>query len=1370
MVDASCLLLAAALGVAARDEVVTGSIDADSPPAVSDRLAQPLFTLWPARSRTSRLVLEKGTWTCDLVSHDFDAYLLVRDADGALLGEDDDGGVGPHARVVFELVEARALELAAAALDGGTGRFELRVRPGAPPPRAARDQRSDELDDARAEVAARRERAATHPLDLAASASRLASLLAVNGLDDEARPLREEAAALHEAHDDSSRARRAISAFGVAAAVLGAQAPEKERVALEAAAREVAESIGPRNDRFVQLLELSALGHFSSQVKPGAVALDPRAGAAAVLLHEQATRLAAKVDGEWHPLTASRHAKGAEVLLQQARSALAVPHAETALEVVEAFEGDESRAALKHRSTLALLYLQLGRCLEAKAQYERVFAIRDALAIGEDGDLVAALSGYGHALYLCGEAERSLQLQQRALDLFGRLKGCDPRIEANVLANLASALDDLGRYGEEGPYIERAIAVAGAAKSFDLHVFLVCQNNRAMLLDSRGAFDEARRIYSKVVEDRETHFGPDDPALATTLANLGTLLREMGDYEGARRHLERALALRDSTPGLGGVRFAMARSNLGLVLLATGDIEGARRQFELSLAIGEALLAPGARVRAATLTNFGMLNSIIGHDDEAIVWYRRALAEYERAGRAGHQDVAQLRNNMGVLLLSMGFLAEARAQLEDALAIHEATIGPDHPETALSRANFGSLLLETGDVDGARSCFVRALAATRKTVGDDHPATAKCLARIAGLDRRLGRDGEARAGYERAFATFEQTLGTTHLDTIKCLEDLALLCIHQQEWAAAHSWSDRLCDATDELARTWSRRAPEAELATVLAHCSDALSIRVAIAQHAGAGGAAACHDAVIDYKQGVVREIASRRAAIRESKDPKLAEALRRLALVRAALSDLFAIVAPRDRAQHERDLELLRRERNILEAEVADALAVRPQPASPSSADLSAALPAAAVFLDFLVLNDAVAVAESGAAAPGVGNKPAPRLHAWVVRGGGAPPTWLDLGPIDEMEEAIRSFLAVVVGGRSGAGRGAGPSGGSKELRAARMAAIDGLRRRLWEPIASAIGAATRLFVSPDGALGLLPLGVVVDSGGRHLIERFDVANVDDPRTLLLLGRSAAAATTVTPSLLVVGDVDFGGAAPSDAPRVASTRTGLAGRWPALAGTAAEVDGLLRLHRDAFHGATCLPLRGREPSEARLKSEFQHHSVLHLATHGYFLADDAKELDAARASPQQAERGLLARCFPSLLCGLVCAGANDLAFAGDHELLTGDEIAGLDLCGCDLAVLSACDSGLGRIAAAGQGSMSLARAFRDAGARTVVASLWRVEDSATCDLMLDFYRRLWKDGQGRLDALLGAQRALLERNRAERGDTLPATWGAFLLTGETE
>jgi CHAT domain-containing protein len=143
----------------------------------------------------------------------------------------------------------------------------------------------------------------------------------------------------------------------------------------------------------------------------------------------------------------------------------------------------------------------------------------------------------------------------------------------------------------------------------------------------------------------------------------------------------------------------------------------------------------------------------------------------------------------------------------------------------------------------------------------------------------------------------------------------------------------------------------------------------------------------------------------------------------------------------------------------------------------------------------------------------------------------------------------------------------------------------------------------------------------------------------------------------------------------------------------------------------------------------------------------------------------------LPGLLSGLVLAGANAEPEPGrDNGLLTAEEVTYLKLSGCELVVLSACETGLGR-PEGGEGMMGLRRSFRQAGARSVISSLWKVRDAETSELMTRLYENLWLKKMGNLEALREAQIWMLDRNRKEYGgDARPSTWGAFVLDGEWE
>ncbi|HEX6987228.1 MAG TPA: CHAT domain-containing protein, partial [Planctomycetaceae bacterium] len=246
---------------------------------------------------------------------------------------------------------------------------------------------------------------------------------------------------------------------------------------------------------------------------------------------------------------------------------------------------------------------------------------------------------------------------------------------------------------------------------------------------------------------------------------------------------------------------------------------------------------------------------------------------------------------------------------------------------------------------------------------------------------------------------------------------------------------------------------------------------------------------------------------------------------------------------------------------------------------------------------------------------------------------------------------------------------------------------------------------------------------------------------------------------------------------------------RFAPLPGTAAEAEAV-RPALAAYLGGEPQALLGTEATESAVKGIARPRALV-LATHGFALPAPERDIPAdsvfaARGlTPFGAERPKPHSPKPSasvisvvryagpaienplLRCGVALAGANTRIEEGgpaEDGILTGLEVAGLDLRGTELVVLSACQTGLGDVRT-GEGVADLRHAFRLAGARAVVASLWEVPDAETADLMARFWEEL-AAGEEPAAALRAAQLGLLEDLR-EQGDARPALWAAFSVTG---
>jgi CHAT domain-containing protein len=363
---------------------------------------------------------------------------------------------------------------------------------------------------------------------------------------------------------------------------------------------------------------------------------------------------------------------------------------------------------------------------------------------------------------------------------------------------------------------------------------------------------------------------------------------------------------------------------------------------------------------------------------------------------------------------------------------------------------------------------------------------------------------------------------------------------------------------------------------------------------------------------------------------------------------------------------------------------------------------------------------------------------------------------------------------------------------LGASRQAQAAGLylRKRIWDPIQPQIADAKLVLVSPDGALSRLSFGALPGKErGTFLLEERAVAILPSPQALPALIASEPQ-KSVDGNMLLLGGVDYDSrstataatAGPKPFRRRRAPRSQGEALFGALPGSRGEMATIERLYRQNFGSQGITTLDGGRATEEEFRTQAERHLYLHLATHGFFASEQFRSA-LERSATQRDQEELLTQqsiygYHPGLLSGVALAGANRPDPDHDDGILTALEVSALDLRGVDLVMLSACETGLGR-AAGGEGLLGLQRAFQVAGARSVVASLWKVDDAATRDLMERFYENLWANEMGTLQALREAQLWML-RERGPRGlarvnDKQPQNkrlppyfWAAFVLSGD--
>lgn len=679
--------------------------------------------------------------------------------------------------------------------------------------------------------------------------------------------------------------------------------------------------------------------------------------------------------------------------------------------------------------------------------------------------------------------------------------------------------------------------------------------------------------------------------------------------------------------------------------------------------------------------------------------------------------------------------------------------------TAGARMELGRWQLHVDDLEAALENFEEALRLYTLAYGELCESSADARLEVAWTLAYTGQQARALDEVQRAREVME-AIGSDEMPYGSTMEaDIQATC---GDFEQAFELACRAVDASTGNLANFLATLPEALRLRRVQQNGWSLGILLGASLRVP-GSEAAAYSRVLAHKEVIGRSLIQSRASVRSSLDPRSLELVEELQELQSELSQAFYDDSPGE------FVERLRRERVSIEDELALLGSREAELDTVTVEELQAALPEDAVLVDFHV----GAQYEPPTSAPGsrvLGWWDRPVVSAWLLKPGETDVTRVELGPARELEG-----LAQELGGSLLAARGVSLVEDDEQTEAdgaSRDERLDALRRRLWDPIAPHVGDAPIVFVSATDFLGAVPFDVLQRDDGSYLVEHHAFVLLSDAAQLTSDLRAGASDAG---SLLLVGDVDYDAA---DAPRLvsapqletlSSTVSGtLRGResssWTRLPFTATEIERLNELFVGHADDGDAELLTGRLATSEALLNSLPKATWVHIATHGFFQSDHGAATWGGRAGVGSGVSGL----FPGLLSGLVLAGANrSLQPGGEDGLLTAEELTWLDLSGCRLVTLSACETGLGS-ARGGEGLVGLRRAFHQAGAHSVVASLWAVEDEATALLMESFYRRLWVDGRSRLEALRAAKLEMLAQNRNLHGDARPWTWGAFVLSGD--
>jgi tetratricopeptide (TPR) repeat protein len=1061
----------------------------------------------------------------------------------------------------------------------------------------------------------------------------------------------------------------------------------------------------------------------------------------AIPLSKQLVEIAEEWFGPEDPHTATSLNDLAALYKTIGAYAEAEPLYKRALAIREKVLGPEHPDTAVSLNNLAVLYEDTGAYAKAEPLYKRALAIFEKTLGPENPSTASSLTNFGLFYEAIGAYTQAEPLLKRALAIKEKVLGPEHPDTAFILNSLAELYRATGAYAQAEPLSKRALTIREKTLGPDHPSTATSFNNLAGLYQATGAYGLAEELYKRALAIREKTLGPEHPDTATSLNNLASLYQATGEYRLAEELYKQALKIKEKTRGLDHPDTALSMNNLAELYRATGSYAQSESLYKQALAIRENTLGPEHPDTAMSLNNLASLYATTGAHAQAEPLFQRALVIRKKKLGSNHPETAKSLQNLAFLYKSAGDYSHAEPLYKQAIAIWETVLGPEHPDTALSLNNLAGLYRASGAYAQAEPLYKRALAIREKTLGPEHPDTALSLNNLAAFYQTTGAHAQSEELYKRALTIWERVFGAEHPDAAAIWENLALLSWRQGRWSESAARIQRSVTIEEANARRVLALGDEsrkrAYVATLASGTDAVLSLSLAFLGKVSSAGSLGLE--VVLQRKGRVQDVmADSFAGVRASLSAADRRSFEQWREVNAQLATLTFRGPERMPVTKYRELlDQLKVKIESLEADLSHRSAeFRTQVETVTVERVQRSLRAGEALVEWFRYQPFNPEAKGKEPRWGL-----PRYVAHVLKREGQPVA-VDVGEAKPIETAISDLLGTL------------RDRGTLTIKLARE-----LDARLMQPLRPHLGDAEHILLSPDGMLNLLPFGVLRDEQGRYLVREKQLTYLTSGRDLLRL----ASAKPSRQAPIILADPDFGPVSGTTLAAVSEPRRSTelsrgALSFNQLPGTAAEAKAL----KAALELKDEQVLTRAQATEAALK-QVKGPRILHLATHGFFLADQPADLDAVSHGHSTDDRLLAPKGQnPMLRSGLALAGANQLRSGNDDGILTALEVVGLDLAGTELVVLSACETGIGEIDN-GEGVFGLRRALVLAGVRTQVASLWKVDDDATKDLMIDYYKRL-SNGEGRSQALREAQLAMLKDPK--RAD--PYYWAAFVVIGD--
>ncbi len=872
--------------------------------------------------------------------------------------------------------------------------------------------------------------------------------------------------------------------------------------------------------------------------------------------------------------------------------------------------------------------------------------------------------------------------------------------------------DNAGLFGGQGKgeFGAKFLKMGGIAHSLYRDFDLDDEENATMNLQmGQSAYAMGRYVFAEkrlkaAQQFFEKSYRTSEIGYMKTIATEGLLYTTTGRFAQADLFTAQALELRESKLGETNMAVAASLNNYAVLHYSLGKYNESEKEFSKAISIINSNKQEEEMAYAIVLNNQAMLFQSIGRYEEAVAMLKQALQ------LAGKLEVSKAKNhlkffsNLALLYQQMGKYTEA----EEIYRGLEKRLEKGKPEFANLLNNVAILAMLMKKEDRVEEMLKRSSDIYKSSLGEKSPAYAKVISDLGNFYRYKGRYAEAEPLFQKVLQVREEALGNTHPLFVQSQEDMAILLWKKNDIAKAYPLYQDAMEKTLDFINHYFPPMSEAEKTKYWDMLSPRFQRFYNFAVEANTenqdiiGDVFAYRAATKGLLLNSTRKISE---AILSSGNEKLINDYTEWIDHKEQLTALY-VYSKEDLKEQSINLDSLESNVNQMEKRLSENskdFASFYFTGKTTIAEVQKGLKADDALIEIIRLKnfDQVFTDEC-------------RYLGLVITKNNPQPSIIILANGNDLENKYAKSYRLSIKNKIN---------------------DDQSYTQFWAPFEAVVKGKKNIYVSLDGVYNQVNLNTLKKAGGDYLLNQFDIVLLSNPRDLLTNRNKGKDVSGKKATL--IGFPDYG-----------------KGVILQLPGTKVEVDGINKVLNSS--GYQVSELIQRDATETNVKSA-KKVSILHIATHGYFLKDVEKTSWPIGVHTDNAKDNVLLRS------GLMFSGASEVdklksGLDGDNNgIMTSYEAMNLDLTGTNLVVLSACETGLGEIKA-GEGVYGLQRAFLVAGAEAIVMSLWKVDDAATQHLMNNFYTNMMKSGD-KQKAFKQAQQQLMAKFKE------PYYWGAFVM-----